>query len=147
MGLIKKHEIAIFIVLALLFSWIFWIPLEFMGFNTGTIGTALYNVGILGPLFATLEIILLIQGVGGIKSLVKRIAKWRTGIEWYMIALMLPLAIEAMVLFTIALSGVSLSFNSSQLGDSSSFHRSNLFFRRHRHRLFRVLAAPLTEEL
>jgi hypothetical protein len=121
MGLVEKNEALIFIGLAFLFSWIFWVPLEFLGFNAGNIGLCLYNVGVLGPLVAAMELLLLSQGREGIKSLFKGLVKWRIGVEWYIVALFLPLAIEFMVLFTIALSGVDLSFSRSLIADGPTF--------------------------
>lgn len=118
MGFIKKYELAIFAILALLFSWVFWIPLEFYGLDYGNIGYGLNNVGVLGPLVAAVELLLLTQGFGGVKCLVNGLVKWRAGIEWYIVALCLPLAIEVTVLFTMVLSGVNLSINESLIGDS-----------------------------
>ena len=121
MGLIERNEALIFIGLAFLFSWIFWIPYEFFGFNSGTIGICLYQVGVLGPLVAAVEMLLLSQGREGIKSLFKGLVKWRMGIEWYIVALFLPLAIEFMVLFTIVLSGVDLSISRPLIADGPTF--------------------------
>jgi hypothetical protein len=121
MGFIEKNEALIFTGLAFLFSWIFWIPLEFFGFNNGVIGTCLYNVGVLGPLVAAVEITLLMRGGEGIKSFVKGLVKWRIGVEWYIVALFLPLAIEFIVLFTIALSGVGLSISRPLVADGPAF--------------------------
>jgi hypothetical protein len=121
MKFIEKNEVLIFIGLAFLFSWIFWVPLEFFGFNSGTIGLCLYQIGALGPLVAAAEMVLLLQGREGIKGLFKGLVKWRIGVEWYIVALFLPLAIEFMVLFTIALSGVDLSISRSLVIDGPTF--------------------------
>ncbi len=120
MDIVEKNEALIFVGLAFLFSWIFWIPLEFFGYNTGTVGTCLYNVGVLGPFVAAVELALLTRGRAGIKSLLKSLVKWRTGAEWYIVALALPLAIEFMVLFTVALSGVNISIGRDQVADGTT---------------------------
>ena len=120
MGFIEKNEALIFVFLAFLFSWIFWIPYKFLGYGGGTIGLCLYQLGVLGPLVAAVEMIILSRGRDGIKDLMKGLVKWRMGIEWYVVALFLPLAIEAMVLFTIALSGVDLAISKPLVADGST---------------------------
>lgn len=115
---VKENEVAVFMALALFFSWVFWIPLEFGGIDSDALRFCLNNIGVLGPLFAAFEMILIVQGAGGIKSLAGGMLKWRTGIEWYVVALALPLFIEALVLFGTVLSGPSLTFSKSLLGDN-----------------------------
>ncbi|HTX44562.1 MAG TPA: hypothetical protein VMC61_07495, partial [Methanocella sp.] len=104
-----------------LFSWIFWVPYQFFGLNGGTVGLGLYQVGVLGPLVAAVEMLFLTRGRGGIKSLFQGLLKWSMGAEWYVVALFLPLAIESMALFTIALSGVDLSISRSLAFDGPTF--------------------------
>jgi hypothetical protein len=121
LGLVEKNEVFIFAGLALLFSWTFWVPLEFLGYNSGVIGNCLYQVGVLGPLVAAVELLLLTRGWEGIKGLLKGLVRWRSSVEWYIVAMFLPLAIESTVLFTIALSGTDLSVSRPHVVDSAVF--------------------------
>jgi hypothetical protein len=121
MGLVEKYEIVIFVALAYLFSWIFWAPLEFFGIGQGSMGSALYDIGALGPLVAAVEMILLLHGREGLNKLLKGIVRWRIGAEWYIVALFLPLAIEFAVLFTVALSGVDLPISRHLVADGPTF--------------------------
>jgi|SRR5271157_1181262 len=116
---IRKYETAIFVILAIIFSWVFWIPAAWI--NTGTLGFCLYYIGVLGPLVAAVELLILTRGWGGIACLLNGIFKWRVGAEWYVVALFLPLAIEFIVLFIVTISGTDLTFDSTLVANGSTF--------------------------
>ncbi len=58
MAIGKKNDIAFFIILALLFSWIFRVPREFLGYDLGLFGRCLYYGISLGPVLAALGLLL-----------------------------------------------------------------------------------------
>ena len=113
MGSLKRYDLIVFVVLAIVFSWTFWIPLYVLGFGSTAIGFCIYYAGAIGPLFAAVEILLLTRGFAGVKELLKGALEWRRGVEWYIVALCLPLCIEFIVIFGVTLSGDSLSFSRS----------------------------------
>lgn len=116
-----KYELVIFIILASAFSWIFWIPLYLAGLGSTAIGFCIYYAGAIGPLFAAVELVLLARGLDGIKELLKGVLEWRRGVEWYIVALFLPLGIESVVLLSVTLSGTSLSFSQSLIANGPVF--------------------------
>jgi hypothetical protein len=116
-GLVKKYDILIFAALAFTLSWAFWVPLNFYGPFSIDIQHGLYYVGALGPIVAAIELLLLTQGAGGVKNLARSLTRWRVGIEWYLAALFLPIAMAAAVLFIVALSGTKVSFDGSNVAD------------------------------
>jgi uncharacterized protein len=110
---LNKHDLVLFTILATVFSWIFWIPLYALGLDSTAIGYCIYYAGAAGPLFAAVELLLLGAGPAGVKELLNGALEWRRGIQWYIVALFLPLGVEFLVLFSVVLSGESLSISRS----------------------------------
>jgi len=76
----KRHSLITFFGLAYALSW--WPNLFTTGLNP------------FGPLLAALIVVLLIDGKAGLKVWWSRVTRWRGGLGWYVMALLLPFAIN-----------------------------------------------------
>jgi membrane protease YdiL (CAAX protease family) len=89
---IHKHPVAVFFLLAYLFSWTFWLPvaLVFPGTNDSALPLILVFCGTVGPLVSAVILSWFTDGKKGVQSLGQRIIHWRVGIRWYLTAFCLP---------------------------------------------------------
>jgi membrane protease YdiL (CAAX protease family) len=85
MGFVRRHPLISFFVLAYALSW--WpsilyaldlLPQPIVGF---------------GPFLAALVVLAITQGKTGVVGLLRRMVRWRVGLRWYAVALLLPVAI------------------------------------------------------
>jgi CAAX protease family protein len=123
-GLFTRHPLVAFFALAFAFSW--WaVPAgEFLPF---------------GPLFAALTVLAVVQGRPGLADLGRRMLRWRVGVRWYVIAIVLPLGA------TLAAIGLNLALGApvSALDDLDAWYLLiGLFFLR----LINPLDGPMGEE-
>ncbi len=84
-SVVKSHPIVTFFVLAYAFSWWPW-PLYALGLAPG------YIIGF-GPFLAALVMLALTRGKVGMIELLKRMVRWRVGVQWYAVALLLPVGV------------------------------------------------------
>jgi membrane protease YdiL (CAAX protease family) len=78
-GLVQRHPLASFVVLAYAFAWCL-LPLGgFLPF---------------GPLLAALIVLPITQGVAGLRELGSRMIRWRVSWVWYLAAISLPLLVH-----------------------------------------------------
>jgi hypothetical protein len=80
---------AAFLLLTFSFSWgVWWLARSHLfGAGRGW-SITLHNVGLCGPTVAALVLTGLLYGWPGVVNLLKRIARWRVGIGWYLFALL-----------------------------------------------------------
>ena len=81
LGVVSRHPLATFFVLAYAFAW--WPVLPFEG-----------RLFPHGPFIAVLIVLALTEGRPGIGRLLRRLGHWRVGIGWYAIAITLPIAVH-----------------------------------------------------
>ena len=86
---VRKHPLVFFLILTLLISWLPWI--------TGGQG-----IFVFGPSIAGVITIALAAGKEGLRDLARRALRWRVGLKWWLIALLLP------ALLTLIALGVNL---------------------------------------
>src|SRR5215211_2624821 len=93
MSLVKRHPIITFFVLAYALSWLAW-PLWASGLYP------IAPVFSFDPFLAALLVLAITHGKSCIGALLRRIVRWRVGLGWYAVALLLPagLALVATVL-------------------------------------------------
>jgi hypothetical protein len=84
-SLIRRYPLITFFVLAYALSWWPWIlyafdlsPAPIAGF---------------GPFLAALVVLAITRGRTGVGGLLRRMVRWRVGLRWYAVALLLPVAI------------------------------------------------------
>jgi membrane protease YdiL (CAAX protease family) len=123
-GLIRRHPLSAFFVLAYAFSW--W-AVPFGAFLPA------------GPLLATLVVAAVIDGRSGLRTLRGRLLRWRVGWRWYGVALGLPLA----VLLGAVTLNLGLGAPTSALDDLDPWYVLVLVFAV---RLINPLDGPLGEE-
>jgi hypothetical protein len=135
-----KKGLLLYFILAIGITWVFWIPSLMIadvndyflpqigavnkiiqeGFqdNLHIILYILNQIGVYGPFIAALITLFIMEGKGGIKSLFKRMGKWRIRPIWYGIIIVIPLILSFGTLGLSALLGASLSsaFNLINLG-------------------------------
>jgi uncharacterized protein len=85
---VKRHPLVAFFVLAYAFSWWAWILYAFGAFPNPIAG--------FGPFLAALLVLALTEGRAGVIALLRRMIRWRVGVVWYAVALLLPAAVAAL---------------------------------------------------
>lgn len=81
-GVVKRYPLATFVVLAYLFSW--WPLLLY------TQGASPVEVAAFGPFLAALAVLSMTSGWAAVKAWLSQMVRWRVGLQWYVVALGLP---------------------------------------------------------
>jgi membrane protease YdiL (CAAX protease family) len=97
-SVVKRYPLATFFILTYIFSW--W------GYLVG-----LGQIP-LGPVVAALIVVPLTSGKAGLKEWASRIVRWRVGLKWYAVALLLPVALAvAAVALNVLMGARALTFD------------------------------------
>src|SRR5918998_508904 len=111
MTLIRRHPLVAFFVLAYALSWwpsILYVldlsPQPIVGF---------------GPFLAALVVLALTRGKTGVVGLLRRMVRWRVGLRWYAVALLVPVAITVAATVLNVLLGAQAP-SSTELGGWTS---------------------------
>jgi membrane protease YdiL (CAAX protease family) len=128
---IKRHPLVTFFALASGFSWAAWILVRL-----SPVFDAILNPS-LGPLLAALLASALIGGRAEVRAWWQRASRWRGGLGWYALALLLPLAINGAAAALAVLLGAPLPTAALIAGWPALF--INLL-------IYLVLGGPLGEE-
>jgi uncharacterized protein len=112
LGLLARHPLISFFVMAFAFSWIAWspwvlsedgaglLPYELSGVTAGLLNAAAILVG---PTLSAFIMTGITEGRAGIRRLLRRIVLWRVGLQWYLFVLVgIPVV---MALGTVILPG------------------------------------------
>src|SRR5215218_10901867 len=94
-GLLARHPLSFFFLMAFAFSWIAWAPwvlseegAGLLPFSSPLLAPVALPIGIfLGPTLAAFIMTGITEGRVGIRRLLRRIVLWRVGLRWYLIAL------------------------------------------------------------
>lgn len=97
MNWLKRHDLTVFLILAFALSWSIW-PLVLL--NPESVPMIPY-----GPFIAVFIVLALTRGWAGVRDLLASIVRWRVGLHWYAVALLLPVAITLVALYLNALFG------------------------------------------
>jgi CAAX protease family protein len=114
MSLVRRYPLSAFFVLAVALSWWSWIlyavdlaPTPIVGF---------------GPFLAALIVLAVTEGKRGVMGLLRRMVRWRVGLQWYAVALLLPIVVTlAAAALNIYLLGAQRTSSAADLGGWSSF--------------------------
>jgi uncharacterized protein len=113
-SLVRKHPLITFFVLAFVLSWWPWI---------------LYSLDLLpnpivgfGPFLAAMVVLALTEGKSGVIGLLRRMVRWRVGLQWYAAALLLPVVVTlTAAALNILLLGAQTTSSAAELGGWSGF--------------------------
>jgi uncharacterized protein len=114
MSLVRRHPLITFFVLAYALSW--WpsilytfdlLPNPIVGF---------------GPFLAALVVLAVTEGKSGVVGLLRRMVRWRVGLQWYAVALLLPVVVTlTAAALNVFLLGAQRTSSAAELGGWSSF--------------------------
>jgi membrane protease YdiL (CAAX protease family) len=111
-SVVKRHPLITFFVLALALSWWCW-PLYALDLLPVPIAS-------FGPFLAALVVLAVTRGKTGVGGLLRRMARWRVGLRWYAVALLLPVGLSlAAALLNVFMLGAQAP-SSAELGGWSS---------------------------
>jgi membrane protease YdiL (CAAX protease family) len=85
-SVVKRHPLIAFFALTYAISWLAW-PLWASGLYP------IAPVFSFAPFLAALVVLAVTRGKGGVGGLLRRMVRWRVGLRWYAVALLVPVAI------------------------------------------------------
>jgi membrane protease YdiL (CAAX protease family) len=97
MNWLKRHDLAVFLILAFALSWFVW-PFVLLDPESSPLVP-------FGPLIAAFIVLAVTRGWAGIRDLLRSMVRWRVGLGWYAVALLLPVAITLGAIYLNALLG------------------------------------------
>jgi membrane protease YdiL (CAAX protease family) len=105
--MIKKYALVIFFALAYVFTWSNWLPqaLNSRGVTSIQVPGFLTLLAGYGPALAAIIVASLAHGRQGLRELFGRLFRWQVGIQWYLIALFLPVLITLLAITLNNLTG------------------------------------------
>jgi uncharacterized protein len=114
MSLVRRYPLIAFFILAVALSWWAWIfyavdlsPNPIVGF---------------GPFLAALVVLAITEGKSGVIGLLRRMVRWRVGLQWYAVALLLPIVVTlTAAVLNVFLLGAERPSSAAELGGLSSF--------------------------
>src|ERR1051326_2851576 len=89
----KRHPVLVFVLLTIILSWAWLVPLalsshDVISFPVPPARAAVYSA--YGPVLAALIVTFATGGLGGLQNLLGRFGRWRAGLHWYAMAVLLP---------------------------------------------------------
>ena len=114
MSLVRRYPLIAFFVLAFALLWWAW-PLYYFDLSPNPI------IGF-GPFLAALIVLALTEGRSGVGRLLRRMVRWRVGLRWYAVALLLPVVVTlAAAVLNVFVLGAQRTSSAAELGGLSSF--------------------------
>jgi uncharacterized protein len=111
-SMVKRHPLITFFVLAYALSWWGW-PLYALDLLPVPIAS-------FGPFLAALVVLAVTRGKSGAGGLLRRMVRWRVGLRWYTVALLLPVVLSlAATLLNVFMFGAQTP-SSAELGGWSN---------------------------
>jgi membrane protease YdiL (CAAX protease family) len=113
---VKRHPLLVYFIIAFLGTWLMILPLALSQEGSGLFPYTLpalvtmlifFGAAYAGPLLAALVVTAIESGRPGVRELLWRIVLLRVGLQWYLVALFIFLAIF-LVAYNLALRGVLL---------------------------------------
>jgi CAAX protease family protein len=112
-SMVRRYPLITFFVLACALSWWPWILYSFDLLPNPIVG--------FGPFLAALIVLALTEGKSGVGRLLRRMVRWRVGLRWYAVALLLPIVVTlAAAALNVFLLGAQRTSSAAELGGWSS---------------------------
>jgi uncharacterized protein len=109
---IRRHPLITFFVLACALSWWPWILYSLDLSPTPIVGL---------PFLAAFFVLAVTEGNSGVLGLLRRMVRWRVGLRWYGVALLLPVVVTlTAVAINVLLLGAQPTSSAAELGGWSS---------------------------
>ena len=90
-GLLARHPLISFFLIAFVFSWLMFLPGPLTYFGVLNLSDSVLLVlgitGLLGPILSGFIMTAVTEGGPGIRRWLRRIVRWRVGFQWYLFAL------------------------------------------------------------
>ncbi|NSW54151.1 MAG: CPBP family intramembrane metalloprotease [Anaerolineae bacterium] len=93
----KKHPVVWFYLLAFATAWLGWVPIALGSHGIAPFDNPYFQFLLLlpaiGPAFAAILVTRAAHGKAGVRALLRACVQWRTGVVWYLVAVLGPLAV------------------------------------------------------
>ncbi len=114
-GLLARHPLVSYFLIAFAFSWLLFLPALLTYYGVLSLSPQMVGLlaiaGLLGPILSGSIMTAITEGRPGIGRLLRRIVRWRVGLQWYLFVLIgIPVV---MVLATIIRPGALEAFDIS----------------------------------
>jgi CAAX protease family protein len=90
-GLLARHPLVFYFLIAFAFSWLMFLPAVLTSFGILNLSDSLVGVlgvtGLLGPILSGFIMTAATEWREGIGRWLRRIVRWRVGVQWYLFAL------------------------------------------------------------
>jgi membrane protease YdiL (CAAX protease family) len=106
-----RHRLSVYVFIAFLWSWAWWIPatLAFKGVLPLSVSwLTLLMIGGPGPSISAITLTYALDGMEGLKSLLRKLLIWRVNLAWYLFALIAPSALLVCAMAIYAFRGGGL---------------------------------------
>src|SRR5688500_10941734 len=121
MSLVRRYPLTAFFVLAYALSWWPWIL-----YSAGLVPNPIVGVG---PFLAALVVLAMTEGKTGGMERLQRMVRWRVGLQWYAVALLLPIVVTlAAAALNIFLLGAQRTSTAADLGGWSTLLQTFLLW-------------------
>lgn len=91
----ETRNLFLYFLIAFAISWVVWSPLLVFGQEISA-ASLLIIIGGFGPLLSAVIVTWIVEGRAGLRELRNQV-KWRVGVGWYLVALLLPIVIAFLV--------------------------------------------------
>jgi membrane protease YdiL (CAAX protease family) len=104
--LVRRRPPTSFFTLTYAAAWSLWIPLVILRDRLpGALGFLLVLLGSLVPSTVAILLIAVLHGKPGVRKLLGRLLRWRIGLRWYLVVLVLPMLVPLGIGLSVLLGG------------------------------------------
>jgi uncharacterized protein len=104
-SLVRRHPLLTYFSLCYLAAWALWAPLVVLSGLPAPVGFVLVMLGTLVPSTVGVLLVAVVQGRRGVRRLFGRVVRWRVGVRWYLVVLLVPLLVPAGLALSSLLGG------------------------------------------
>src|SRR5919112_183469 len=118
MSLVRRHPLITFFVLTYVLAWILWLPLVVLQDTIpAPLGLVLDILGSAVPSLLAIVLTAIVFGRGALRKLLGRLLIWRVNPFWYLVVVLLPVALAGGVVgLNTLMGGPALSLGMPLLG-------------------------------